>query len=79
MNNSPPEHAPLVQFPVLDDCLQIGGIALTRLVQRVGSTPFYAYDREKKSMNCAALLLPVSFSIWNPSRKWNWSRNWVNI
>ncbi len=47
MNNLPPEHAPLVQFPVQDNCLQIGGIALTRLAQRVGSTPFYAYDRQK--------------------------------
>ncbi len=47
MSNSPPEHAPLVQFPVLGDCLQIGGISLTRLAQRVGATPFYAYDRQK--------------------------------
>ncbi|MDP1787491.1 pyridoxal-dependent decarboxylase, exosortase A system-associated [Nitrosomonas sp.] len=55
MNNSPPEHAPLVQFPVLDDCLQIGGIALTRLVQQVGSTPFYAYDRQKITERVALL------------------------
>lgn len=47
MSNLPPEHAPLVQFPVQNDCLQIGGIALTRLAQRVGTTPFYAYDRQK--------------------------------
>ena len=47
MNNLPPEHAPLVQFPVQDNCLQIGGIVLPRLAQRVGSTPFYAYDRQK--------------------------------
>ncbi|MES2018657.1 MAG: pyridoxal-dependent decarboxylase, exosortase A system-associated [Pseudomonadota bacterium] len=40
-----PVHAPQSQFPVVDDCLQVGGIALTRLAQRVGSTPFYAYDR----------------------------------
>jgi len=32
-------------FPVVDNCLQIGGMPLTRLAQRVGSTPFYAYDR----------------------------------
>jgi diaminopimelate decarboxylase len=36
-----------VQFSVQNDCLQIGGIALIRLAQRVGSTPFYAYDRQK--------------------------------
>ena len=35
----------MTQFPVVDDCLQVGGIALTRLAQRVGTTPFYAYDR----------------------------------
>lgn len=38
-------HAPLTQFPVVDDCLQIGGIPLVELVRRVGRTPFYAYDR----------------------------------
>ena len=47
MSNLPLEHAPLVQFSVQNDCLQIGGIALIRLAQRVGSTPFYAYDRQK--------------------------------
>ncbi|SEF53656.1 pyridoxal-dependent decarboxylase, exosortase A system-associated [Nitrosomonas ureae] len=41
------EHAPLVQFSVQNDCLQIGGMALTRLADRVGTTPFYAYDRKK--------------------------------
>lgn len=47
MINQPLEHAPLVQFSVQDDCLQIGGMALTRLADRVGTTPFYAYDRKK--------------------------------
>ncbi|MBS0298742.1 MAG: pyridoxal-dependent decarboxylase, exosortase A system-associated [Proteobacteria bacterium] len=55
MSNSLPEHAPLVQFSVFEDCLQIGGMALTRLAQRVGSTPFYAYDREKISERIALL------------------------
>jgi diaminopimelate decarboxylase len=36
----------MTQFPVADDCLQIGGIPLTELARRVGRTPFYAYDRE---------------------------------
>ena len=40
-----PTHAPMLHFPVLDDCLQIGGLSLTRLAARVGQTPFYAYDR----------------------------------
>ena len=42
---SAPTHAPMLHFPVLDDCLQIGGLSLTRLAARVGQTPFYAYDR----------------------------------
>jgi len=40
-----PVHAPMTQFPVVNDCLQVGGMALTELARRVGSTPFYAYDR----------------------------------
>jgi len=55
VSNTPPEHAPLVQFDVQDDCLQIGGMALIRLAQRVGSTPFYAYDRQKISERIALL------------------------
>jgi diaminopimelate decarboxylase len=40
-----PSHAPLNGWPVVDDCLQVGGVSLQRLALRVGSTPFYAYDR----------------------------------
>ena len=40
-----PVHAPHTQFATRDNCLQIGAIPLTRLAERVGSTPFYAYDR----------------------------------
>jgi len=40
-----PQHAPLLQFAVEDDCLLIGGIPLPRLAARVGQTPFYAYSR----------------------------------
>ena len=45
MNKPRPVHAPMAQFPVVDDCLQVGGIPLTRLAARIGRTPFYAYDR----------------------------------
>lgn len=45
MTTMRPQHAPLKQFPVRDNCLQIGGHSLVRLAQRVGQTPFYAYDR----------------------------------
>jgi diaminopimelate decarboxylase len=50
-----PQHAPLTQFPVADDCLQVGGVALTRLAQRVGATPFYAYDRHAMTDGVALL------------------------
>lgn len=55
MSGAAPRHAPLSQFPVRDDCLQIGGVALTRLAQRVGQTPFYAYDRASLSARVALL------------------------
>jgi len=45
MGSARPAHAPMTQFPVVDDCLQINGIPLTELARRVGRTPFYAYDR----------------------------------
>lgn len=40
-----PQHAPMDQFVARDGVLQIGGQPLTRLADRVGRTPFYAYDR----------------------------------
>lgn len=40
-----PVHAPMDQFPVVDDCLVVGGIPLPELARRAGRTPFYAYDR----------------------------------
>jgi diaminopimelate decarboxylase len=42
-----PKHIPMTQFSVRDHCLVVGDIPLTRLAQRVGRTPFYAYDRQK--------------------------------
>ena len=40
-----PVHAAMGQFPVAGGELQVGGMPLSRLAQRVGQTPFYAYDR----------------------------------
>lgn len=40
-----PTHWPMNPFPVIDDCLWIGGMPLTQLAARVGQIPFYAYDR----------------------------------
>jgi diaminopimelate decarboxylase len=45
MSTNKPVHAEQTLYPVVDNSLQVGGVPLTRLAQRVGSTPFYAYDR----------------------------------
>jgi diaminopimelate decarboxylase len=50
-----PQHAPLLQFAVEDDCLLIGGVPLPRLAQRVGQTPFYAYSRAAITQRVAEL------------------------
>jgi len=41
-----PAHAPMSQFPVRDGELLVGQQRLSVLAERVGQTPFYAYDRE---------------------------------
>ncbi|NYE60119.1 diaminopimelate decarboxylase [Duganella sp. 1224] len=58
-------HAPLRQFPVQDDCLQLGGITLTRLAERVGRTPFYAYERNHIQSRIALLrgVLPADLHV----------------
>lgn len=43
--NPPIRHAKNLGFPVVKNELQVGGMPITRLAERVGSTPFYAYDR----------------------------------
>jgi diaminopimelate decarboxylase len=55
MNANPPRHASMHQFPVVDDCLVVGGISLPRLVARAGRTPFYAYDRSLLDARVAEL------------------------
>jgi diaminopimelate decarboxylase len=40
-----PAHAPRTGFPVVDGDLLVDGEPLTQLAERVGRTPFYAYDR----------------------------------
>jgi len=50
-----PGHVAATQFAVVDDCLQIGDIPVTRLAQRVCSTPFYAYDRRIITQRIRAL------------------------
>ncbi len=50
-----PQHAPMDQFPVVNNELQIGGIPVTQLAVRVGQTPFYAYDRSLITQRVAEL------------------------
>jgi len=49
-----PKHIP-VHWPVVDDCLVVGGIPLTQLAARAGRTPFYAYDRRLVAERVALL------------------------
>ena len=46
MNKAQPQHHNLSLFPTKDNELFIGGVKLTQLSQRIGQTPFYAYDRQ---------------------------------
>ena len=55
MKKTSPEHAPIEGFGVQGNCLQVGGMSLVRLVERVGSTPFYAYDRQRIAERIALL------------------------
>lgn len=52
---SAPLHAAHTQFGLRDDCLEIGGMPLTRLAERVGRTPFYAYERGALAQRVGAL------------------------
>ena len=40
-----PVHAPMDQYAIAQGELQVGGERLSLLAERVGQTPFYAYDR----------------------------------
>jgi len=55
MKKTSPEHAPIEDFGVQGNCLQVGGMSLIHLVERVGSTPFYAYDRQRITERIALL------------------------
>jgi diaminopimelate decarboxylase len=55
MNDARTTHHYRLGFDIADDCLQIGGVPLTRLAERVGRTPFYAYDRRLVAERIALL------------------------
>jgi diaminopimelate decarboxylase len=50
-----PQHAPIDAFGVVGEELAIGGVPIGRLAERVGRTPFYAYDRSVMSARVARL------------------------
>ncbi|MGV7206259.1 pyridoxal-dependent decarboxylase, exosortase A system-associated [Oxalobacteraceae bacterium A2-2] len=62
---SRPEHAPLPPFEIAAGCLQVGGLSLRRLAERVGRTPFYAYERRQVGQRIAALraVLPAGVAL----------------
>ena len=55
MGKTRPTHWPMSQFPVVDDCLWVGGMSLTQLAARIGQTPFYAYERRLLDQKMALL------------------------
>jgi diaminopimelate decarboxylase len=57
--------AAATHFPIVDDCLQIGGMPLTQLAARIGQTPFYAYERRLLDERMALLRrhLPAAIQV----------------
>ena len=53
--NLKPQHVAMDQFPVQDGELLVGGQRLSALAARVGSTPFFAYDRSLLMRRAAEL------------------------
>ena len=60
-----PVHEPMTQFPAVAGELTVGGVPITRLAARVGSTPFYAYDRSLLAARVRALrqVLPAGLKL----------------
>ncbi len=48
-------HPTIASFEVVEGQLAVGGIPMERLAERVGSTPFFAYDRRLLTERIAAL------------------------
>jgi diaminopimelate decarboxylase len=60
-----PAHAPMDQFAIDDGELVLGGMRLSQLAARVGSTPFFAYDRSLLRRRVAELraVLPAAVKL----------------
>ncbi|MCX7110559.1 MAG: pyridoxal-dependent decarboxylase, exosortase A system-associated [Proteobacteria bacterium] len=53
--NATGQHPFALPFPIADDSLLMGGVPISLLAERVGQTPFYAYDRHLISERVAQL------------------------
>ena len=62
---APPPHADMSQFPIQNGELLVGGLPLRQIAERVGSTPFYVYDRSVLSERITHLRrnLPAALSL----------------
>lgn len=62
---SKPVHAPMSQFPVIDNCLHVAGKPITDIAKEIGSTPFYVYDKQLITDNFKQLrtAMPDAISI----------------
>ncbi len=63
--NARPVHAPMDQFALRGGELAVGGQPITQLAERVGQTPFYAYDRALLRRRVAELraVLPAAVKL----------------
>lgn len=52
-------------FKLKDGCLCVGDVSVTRLAQRVGNTPFYAYDRSLITQKVESLrsIMPIDLRL----------------
>jgi diaminopimelate decarboxylase len=63
MSTVKPVHALQTRFPVHGDELQVGGIDVSLLAERVGSTPFFAYDRALLSTRVAEVRAALPLAV----------------
>jgi len=65
MSKTLPQHDTSHSFPTHDSEILIGGIKISQLAQRIGQTPFYAYDRQRISqrMNHLRQQMPADLKI----------------
>jgi len=58
-------HSAMAAFETAGGCLTVGGIPLDRLAERVGSTPFFAYDRRliERRVRELRAALPASIAL----------------